>query len=66
MTRQGRELFDEYLLDMLANLDARETALEIHTNQLIEQTRAVDGRISDIEAEVGEIKDAMEQKLKPL
>ena len=61
MTQKGRECFDNYLLGLLNDADARETELEIHLNQLIEQAKAADVRIADIEKEVGKINDAIEK-----
>ncbi len=63
MTGAGRELFGEYILEVLADCEKQEITLAAHIRELDARAAATDVRLSEIEEEVGELHDAITENL---
>ncbi len=63
MSERGRKLFDQYILRLLADAEILNSRLEANVEALKAAAEASDIRISEIEEEVGSLKDALSKRL---
>lgn len=63
MTERGRDLFDRYILSLLADANEQNVALEARVEELRVTTAALDVRMSKLEEEVGRLHDAIDAVL---
>jgi hypothetical protein len=63
MSERGRNLFDQYIVGLLATAEFSTSQLEANCEALRSVADASDIRISEIEEEVGGLKDALRKRL---
>lgn len=63
MSARGQELFNEYLLELLADAEKRADAIDAHIGELTARALAADIRMGEVEDEVGELRSAFAQRL---
>jgi hypothetical protein len=63
MSERGRDLFDRYILGLLADSNDLHVALEARVEGLRAAAALSDVRISEIEEEVGRLHDAIDAAL---